>query len=243
MSQEGNETFKFMKPGDIEISSNTTEEEIAKIIGLTFKTQWKTSYDYEMIKPTCFISKEIIDKLRLNNDAINSLSYMSKLAAIGDYLTYEDLSKYPILQEEVIRWNHNGGFCIYLSVVLWCLLYEFGVASEAELKLVQGYYKHPVGGWLGQQRPDLQGKLEQGLHAWITLNGAVLDLSICQERTMFVFPDGPWIIGTIPDGMHLVGWEEPKSIVKDYARIIAKESGLTYYSWITKHKEFARLIG
>jgi hypothetical protein len=83
-------------------------------------------------------------------------------------------------------------------------------------------------------------KIQSGLHAFITVDNCVVDLSIKQEACVFNFENGnEFILGEIPKEMTLGGWIEGKSIAKKYAREIAKSSGMNYLDWIEKHMLYA----
>ncbi|BFH15222.1 hypothetical protein J6TS7_34080 [Paenibacillus dendritiformis] len=63
----------------------------------------------------------------------------------------------------------------------------------------------------------------------------MIDISIGQEAHFFDFKRAPWIIGKVPNGMSLVSYREDRKTVKEYGRLIARQSGLVYLDWIKKH--------
>lgn len=215
------------------LSGNPTIEEIAGHTADFFMSDWKTSYNYNQLKPIISKSKEIDQEWLKKSAFLKSTLYVQSLAAANETWRLDEIDE--TTRKELKTWDGRGGFCIYTSVLLWCLLYESGLFEDDQLKLVQGFYKHPTQGFLTQliaKPPPLQ----IGLHSWVHADGRVLDFSIIQERSCFDFNGEAYIMGNIPKGMELVGWEEGKVTVKKYAREIAKESGFNYYDWVMYHK-------
>jgi hypothetical protein len=209
------------------LSDNPTIEEIATHTAGFFEADWKTSKKYIVDDLQTYQSKAI-KQSRFNSQFATTFIYVSEITSNFGDNKFDGIPKLAL--NELLRWDGKGGFCIYSAVLSYCLLYENGAFNKDELKLVQGFYKHPTEGILQLFNFNNQ---QVGLHAFITADGSVVDFAICQERCVFNF-DGS-ILGELPDGMELYGWEEDFSIVKEYAREIARESGLTYRQWINGH--------
>jgi len=216
------------------LSENPTIEEIAQHTIGFFEADWKVSRKYIVDEVKPYKSKPI------NNSKIKSqfaTIYLYLEFITNHYAEYKFDGIPELAQKELYTWDNKGGFCIYSSILSFCLLYEDGIFNNDDLKLVQGFYKHPTQGIL--QLLNCTGQ-QVGIHAFITADGAVIDFGICQEKCVFDF-DG-YILGDIPEGMELYGWEEDFQIVKAYAREIARESGMTYRNWIERHKYDSLLV-
>lgn len=224
--------------GGIDLGPTPTKEKIEMHTARRYKDKWITSYDYETTESKEYKSKEIPEIKTQNKDFIMCSLYAQDLAEKMTYWKFEEMDE--IGRAEITRWEKDGGYCIYLSVLYLSLLYETGVFSFDEMKLVQGYYRHPMHGMLAnfiEQPPE-----QIGLHTWMHAGGAVIDFSIIQEECCFDFPGDPYIMGEIPEKMQLIGWEEGKDTIKKYARQIAKESNMTYYEWINYHRNNAAKV-
>ncbi|MBG9733296.1 hypothetical protein [Paenibacillus alvei] len=84
------------------------------------------------------------------------------------------------------------------------------------------------------------GKTQYGLHAWLELQGAILDIAIKQEEQFFEFEEKPFIIGKVPEGLELIGYREVTKTAKDYARTATKSNGMKYNDWIAMHSREAK---
>ena len=74
------------------------------------------------------------------------------------------------------------------------------------------------------------------------IDGAILDFTIkTTQSCTFDFPKTglPFLCGEAPDRIKLYGFEEGKETVRQYAREMAQEVGMTYYDWIGRHKKDA----
>lgn len=217
------------------LSENPTSEEISEHTAGFFELDWKISKKYIFDDLQTYQSKSLNYKLRRNPQFATICLYMAFITnQYGNY-KFDEIPKLAF--NELSAWDGKGGFCIYSSVLSFCLLYENGIFNVDELRLVQGYYKHPTQGLLSVLT---ESKWQVGLHSFITAQGSVIDFGICQEMCVFDF-DG-YILGDIPDGMEMYGWEEDITIVKAYAREIARESGMTYREWINRHNMDSLLV-
>lgn len=213
------------------MTSDLSDEELIDFAAGIFKSKWKTSYDYQNTDPIRFKSLPIDKKILNHTDFMSAAVYISELTQKA--LSYRWNEIEGLAGKELKAWDANGGLCIYLSILHFCLLLESKAVKEDELCLVQGFYRHPTHGIL-----SIFSNLETqcGVHSFISVQGAVVDLSIQQEESTFEFGERNFIIGDIPDEMELVGWTEGKHLVKQYAREIARSSGLNYFEWIERHQ-------
>jgi hypothetical protein len=224
--------FEFMT-----LTEDISEEELCAFTSRVYMEKWKTSYDYRCTESIPFKSKKIDPKILANNEFMAFSLYISHLT--DKALEYRFDSLEGMVGKEFKEWDRRGGMCIYISVVHYCLLLESRIIDEQNIKLIQGYYSHPTHGILSLIS-NLQN--QAGIHAFISINGSVIDFSIKQEESTFDFPNHSFILGDIPEGMNLGGWPEGKDVAKQYGREIARFSGLNYYDWIDKHLSYAYKI-
>ena len=213
------------------MTDNASDEELAEFAAGIFKSHWKTSYDYQKTDPIIFQSLPIDGKILKHTDFMSSAVYISELTQKA--LSYRWNEIEGLAGKELKAWDAKGGLCIYLSILHFCLLLESKAVREDELCMVQGFYRHPTHGILSIFS---NLAIQSGVHAFISVQGAVVDFSIQQEASTFDFGEKEFIIGDIPDEMEMVGWTEGKHLVKQYAREIARSSGLNYFEWIEQHK-------
>lgn len=215
--------------GDAHAIEGNNIEDILPFIIKNWEEKWITGYDYKRATPEVFNGAAFpfdpLDRAEL----IRCFLYVEKIFAEsyeGDPHTLPELAR-----QEVARSERAGGLCIYLSVLLHCLLMESKIAGPEEIRLVQGYHSHE----LRKDFPFEWGKWHSGLHSWLVWGDIVLDVSIRQEEQFFDFKGRPYILGKVPDGLDLVGFREPKKTPMKYARRYAKESGLQLDAWIRQH--------
>lgn len=208
---------------DFEITDNVIEY---------FDEKWFTSYQYtkENLKP--FRGDNLSKLIKIHPGFIASMAYVGQLA---ERLINHDLKGIDsVVMKELNHWDDKGGYCIYISILHYCLIRELVPIDADRVKFIQGYYKHPVQGLFKRFIPESMN--QAGLHAYLTIDNAVVDFSIIQEAVCFDFPDGAYILGKVPELMELYGWEESHETVLKYAREIGMGSGMTYKEWITFHK-------
>jgi hypothetical protein len=196
-----------------------------------FKGRWKTAFTPSMELKE-FNSGEIEEEFRIHPAFAKNVPYT--LGAFSEVATNIRVDE-NLPHDEVNKWDRKGGLCIYLSVLLYWLLRENGI-PEKDVKLCQGFYKHN----LRKDFPEMLiggpfGRIQTGIHSWITYQGNIIDVTIGQQESVFDFEGSPYVMGEIPEGLHYYGWEEPEQIAKDYARMIARENGQNFFKWIEEH--------
>lgn len=210
------------------MKSATRSDIVGFVYDQLHKLGWKTSFNYYMYRPLKFLDKHLIIP-------------EANLAEFNKFVNYCSLSANNFTPlDEVARYQERYGLSIYFSVVLYWLLVSYGVINEKRLSFCQGYYSFAV----PNDHPD-NAKYRAGLHAWLSLNGSVIDVTLWQlgfpgSETPNVRPAA--IKGKIPENLNLIGFEENKSLAKEYARQFAKDSGTTFYTWLNQHKEKADLM-
>ncbi len=190
---------------------------------------WKSTFNYSKRSPTKFVAKTLeIPK--------GSLSAFTKYV---DYCYL--LSRNYTDKDEAARYRENHGTSIYFSVVLYWLLVYFGVLNEKRLQLCQGYFSY-------RMREDKvpEPKYRAGLHAWLSYNDSVIDVTIWEQEELFDFGKRgfkiPVITGNIPEGITMIGFEEDRRLAKEYARKFARDSELTFCEWVNYHGQQADLL-
>ena len=215
---------------------NLSENEIMQKFYEVFKEKWFVSYDYVKTAPIHFKSKDI--DIKLNHNFTEALHYCNSTSYKICNYDFEVMHK--VLRKEVEHYEMIGGSCIYNAVLLYNLLIHNKVCDPEDLNLVQGYYKHKV----REDYPlaSIFGKTHRGLHTWLSYKGAVIDCMIAsQEGKFFDFGDIPIILGIMPEGFELIGYEEPYETVKKYTKQIIKNSRIGYKSWIEIHNTMSKL--
>lgn len=221
------------------ITDDQTDESLINFTTDVYNKIWHTSHDYRITEPVYFESKKISNKIMLDAQFMAIAIYISFLT--DKMLEFDFTAIEQFTGTEILEWDKKGGLCIYLSVLHYCLLLETRIVKEEDLKFIQGFYSHPSHGIMSIFANCIT---QSGLHAFITVENAIVDFSIKQEACVFNFEDGnEFIMGRIPYEMMLGGWIEGKQIAKKYAREIAKVSGINYFEWIDKHMIYAYEIG
>ncbi len=211
------------------VSSVTKYDIMSHVYKDLYKNSWKTTFNYLKFKPKKFFDKPLELPQGSRGEFKKFVDYCYLLSTNFD-------EKY-----EAARYKNKNGIAIYYSTVLYWLLVTFGVISERKLKFCQGYFNY-------EKNPGKASgaRYRAGMHAWLCTKGSVIDTTIWQQQDCFDFQarglDLPIIAGNIPSGLNYYGFEEHRSLVKEYARRFAKESGSTFYKWIQYHKEQADLV-
>lgn len=217
---------------EIGTDRDLTLEEIINYSSKCFMEKWKTSYDYRKVNPKEYKSASLAPRLLSD---INFRANIAYLECLFDYLlhgkTY-DIEDWVI--KECEEWEIKGGNCIYFSTLLYSLLAADKMGCSDCVKYVQGFYRHNIREdypsffpWSGQHN---------GIHAWITVDNAVIDVAIRQQEYFFDFKGNPVVLGTIPDGLFYMGYEENRDTVSQYIKDILEFSKMPFLLWVKKHK-------
>lgn len=227
---------------DISLKINKTQNPhgvAVKNISSVFKKEWLTSYDYKKQKPIHYQSQQAPEHL-FNAQTIKPILYLTKLTHAALYedhnLVSPFLKKEDTAWKEVLKYNENGGLCIYASVLLYYLLLESNEISKNKLSFMQGYYHHEF--------PDqhlLKNTYQNGafgLHSYILFEDYVIDTTI--HQVAFNFYPGEHkefnFIGETTGGINLYGFKETNKTVHKYAKKIARNSNMTTEEWIEYHQ-------
>ena len=211
------------------------EEELKATIAKKFMEKWKTSHDYFKVRPVEFSSNEMDKKVLMHSEFMPICYYATFL--MEKMLEFNFTAIRDDVRQEILEWDGNGGLCLYVSILVYCLMIDRKIVAPERLKLVQGYYIHPTYGILSIFD---NMKIQSGLHAFLLLDEKiVIDLTINQEACVFDFKGYDFILGELPEEMRLAGWCEGKNLVKEYAREIARGKGLYYFDWLENHFVYA----
>lgn len=229
------------------VDNDRTKEAIVE----RFLDRWITGYDYRKATPETFYGKDIpahiadhpmfyasiiyVETLyrqaMLRHSCENNESeWMNQAETNGEL---DDIDQ--VVKDELISWENKGGQCIYLSTLLYMLLLYHELGTENSLSYVQGYYIHLLREEYRSLKVQIWPPVHSGLHAWIELDGSVMDISIRQEEDFFDFQGKPYILGKVPEGLQLYGYREVRKTPKSYARMIAKGSGMKLEDWVQHH--------
>ncbi|MEC2129338.1 hypothetical protein P9G84_10195 [Brevibacillus centrosporus] len=209
--------------------NDRTKEKIVE----TFLDRWITGYDYRKATPESFKGKDIPAHIANHPMFYASIIYMETLYKAVTHGDFDDIDQ--VVKDELISWESKGGQCIYLSTLLYMLLLYHELGTENNLSYVQGYYIHLLREEYRSLKVQILPPVHGGLHAWIVLDGSVMDISIRQEEDFFDFQGKPFILGKVPEGLNLYGYREVRKTPKSYARMIAKGSGMKVEDWVQNH--------
>lgn len=200
----------------------------------TISTNWLQSYHYDKENAMKFQTTSIPPVKETELFRIY-LSYMT--------LLFEELierqSKFitnPTIKEELSHWDKEGGLCIYMSVLLYGLLKKDDVLASEDLKLVQGYNSYRSNNPLFEALFGCNHTQLLNFHVWLSYRGAVIDISVAQERVSYQFGDTPYILGEIPDGFEMVGFLEDEETIKKYMEKFSSRIGMSVDEWLLHHK-------
>jgi len=196
---------------------------------------------------TAYKGKDLEASIKKNPEFMKTVMYIAELFESSEW--NNRAVKLPTFHEkirkELVKWEENGELCLYLSVACYALLEKSQVFNDREMKLIQGYFLH---------KPDtdnalarMMGDTHVGIHAWISIKGSVLDLSIGQERDFFNFNEVAVVMGKVPEGMTFKGYQEPKKVLQKHIQKYAKFAELSEEEWRQLHlnesnKKFAEFL-
>lgn len=212
----------------------TTKQIINEVYNI-YKKYWKTSYDYTKVKPNFFSSKPLKNFYKKDIEFMKNIFYINH---IGEGLLNENLyDEDKLLLNELTTTEQMGCLCIYTTVLLYCLLDKCGYIDKNKCFLTQGFYRYQLRNDFPSFLINAFSKLQTGLHAFLNFNGSVIDLTLYpQQRTTFDFKKTTMIIGRIPSGMQLVGFNETHELIIQYAKQFAGINNLSIDDWIQYHK-------
>lgn len=181
----------------------------------------------------------------LKKEVVRHPNFIKVLIYIGELFQASEwdqrASKFKEFDErigkELTKWEKEGELCLHLTVISYSLFEKYGVLTDKEMKLVQGYYFH-------EARKDSPlamalANIHIGIHSWLSVGGAVIDLTIGQEREFFDFQGMDMIVGEVPEGMTLKGFQEPKKVVSKHIKRYASFLNMTVEEYIDFHDQQA----
>ncbi|MGX5609945.1 hypothetical protein ACWKTZ_26610 [Bacillus cereus] len=215
-----------------------------KYINNIFSQKWYRSHSYTKGKSKVYGSKEI------DQAAIQNKDLFDRYIAYAKYLYDNTVTGImpKDLEEDAVRWD-NEGCCIYNSVVLYLLLTSDDVVRKENIQYVQGMAKCTLSipmlgmGVDSLGKPFTQERPYAGLHAWISIQESVIDLTTEQfQRIHFRLGRDKYILGKIPKGMELIGFPETEHIVLKLAKKFAKSAKMELEEWIAFHRNYANTL-
>lgn len=220
----------------MEIHNINDLESGMQLVKSMYKEKFITSFDYESKEMERFYGVKPNESLLKNIDFISNLSYIGFLFEIIGEWSFAKTDLPKPLANELLEWEQDGGQCIYLSFLLYALLRHDGI-SDSNITYCQGMYWHKC----REDNPMAKvfGENHSGLHAWLEVKGAIVDISIGQEEEFFDFRGPAIVLGELPSGLDYYGFREAKSTPKEYARKAARKMGKTYVEWVSTHKREA----
>lgn len=236
----------FQGADNIILSPNPSIWELNKAIYKSFKDHHFVGYDYRKHKPKEFKGGELDKDIKGSNEFMSAIYYVGMIYDSIRNNNFEILLHFmdevPELKEynsflggEAARAEQSGEICIYCSIVLYSLIKKGCPQARHKLKYCQGLFRH-------QLREDFPSfipfnKCQLGLHSWITVGDAVVDLTIGQNDYFFDFGETmPYVVGKCHEGMELIGHEELDAVVEKYKKKYAKAAGKDVELWILAHQ-------
>jgi hypothetical protein len=215
---------------DSQVIKNGSKKELGKFAVSILKKKWITKIKSGNDFTDFYGSKIPLETLK--NPFFQFITRY--VGSMFDDIEFNTFKTRNMATREMQYYDHEGGLCIYMSVLAYTLFMEFEVLKENQLYLVQGYYRHDA----REDNPfaTLFGSSQAGVHAWLNIKDAVYDLSIGQEKTVFDFKGTPFILGKVPEGMDLRGFVEPRKVVKEYQEKFAKAQNMSIREWTLQHK-------
>lgn len=206
------------------------------------KSKFIAGFDYTLEPATRFLGDklpaEFVHESKLAKLEMCVTYIMHLFSAVKDW-DFSEIGD-DVIKAEVKRWETKGGQCIYFSVLLHMLLVEEGVVPADRLSLVQGWYEHDIDVNYAGLLAQMMGHRHFGMHCWLTLDDAVIDVSIRQEERFFEFKGGgPLIVGEVPDGLEMRGWVESSKTIDRYMKRFAIKCEMDLNRWKLMHRKEA----
>lgn len=217
---------------DQHLSIHNYEKKVIRYL----KDEWDSKLRNEKELFT-YKGKPLVPETMKNPNFIKVVIYIGELFRSCEYNNRSELLPQfdERIRKELIHWESEGQLCLHLTILSYFLFEEFGLFTDKEMKLVQGYYFH-------EARRDNPlavaiGNIHVGIHSWLSVKGSVIDLTIAQEREFFDFKGMDVILGEVPEGMLLKGFQEPRKIAQRHLLRYANYIGLTPKEYLSLHKE------
>ncbi|MDX6046742.1 hypothetical protein [Bacillus paranthracis] len=216
---------------EVSINKNATPREIATVMcDVMPDWGWLSSYTYKRKEPKQFSSSKPPVELMNNIDFTKYVYYVANLYTYGG-------RDFPLTQREFSRYYYDEEMiCAYCSVLFYLLVKKEDKLGIYDMKYIQGFYRHPLRDDIPEMfLPIFGSKTQIGIHAFVTVGGAIFDFTIAQQENAFAF-DKPYVIGEIPKGMEYFGYTESITVVHEYWKKFAKAEGMTPEQWFIEHK-------
>lgn len=218
-----------MEAAEIKFMKTATKHDITCFVYENLLSNgWKSSINYVNFTPKRFFATSLQIP---SGSCADFEKYVNYCYLLSNNFTDVD---------EAAKYTDKHGTSIYFSVVLYWLLSHFGVVREKDLKFCQGYFSYKI------EKTSPSTRYRAGMHSWLYYNRSVIDVTVWRQKDCFDFAkrgfDIPVIKGEIPPGLNLFGFEEDRSLAKEYARRFARDSSLNFYDWINFHKQQAELL-
>lgn len=199
----------------------------------------KNGFDLMKGKPIPFSSEYV-------SSVVGIIDYIGQLIEDSDDLMQlegvfkKPVDEYTLTPSNQIRWaNMNGILCQYVSALTCMLLTEVFKTDgiSADVQLCQGLFRLKQRQELTDLPIQIYGEYQLGCHAWILLDGHILDLtSAGSQGFVFKFDNPLGVIGMCPDGFELYGFKEHKFVVDSYIKRYAEAVGMSVYEFKLFHK-------
>lgn len=219
-----NNEFDFLGE-HMSTNENVNEFDAIDYVSKNFDNSYHTSYDYKNIEPVLMKSKPLKKYFYKDKHFVSAVTIAEFLMQISMYGGNEKYDLIEPIKKQLLEFDRRGQLCCYISIVLYSLL-----KRRYDVQYYQGLYYHKA----RADYPDFLpwGNIHAGAHAFITVDGSIIDVSIRQEEMFFDFKGKTSILGNIPEGMKLYGWKENIVTVSKYINDILKFSNMTLKEWI-----------
>ena len=220
---------------DIALSIDCSQKDIVSSINSLFKHHWIRGNSYIKQNPELMRSKKLSGLIK-ERETVNILGYINTLVNSIERNHFKELNDiHPLIGNELSHWDEEGGLCIYISVLTYGLLTRTNTIPKSNINYYQGYYDFKLREDFPPFIPFPERQL--GLHAWLTVNGSLLDLTANQNKTVFDFQFDKinMILGEFPSGYNLYGFKESEETIEAYYKLFNEWCGLTIEEWFDLH--------